>query len=123
MASAIKKAVEKLFSDAAKSSGAITRLTKPSADGSGGRVYPARNQKNDSKYGVRIDKGEAVAGQSHIVRLKLQANSNADSKTIRDIAKKDPHRILATVDVDTTQEDTEDNLMKVKEDLLGDLEI
>jgi hypothetical protein len=57
------------------------------------------------------------------VRLKLQASSNAESKTIKDLAKKDPHAVLATVDVDTTQEATEDNLLKLKEGLLSNLEI
>jgi hypothetical protein len=84
-------------------------------------VYPARNQKNDAKYGIRIDKGEAVHGQPHVGRLKLQASSNADSKTIKDLAKKDPHAVLATVDVDTTQEATEDNLEKLKDDMLSSL--
>ncbi|KAH8589705.1 hypothetical protein B0O99DRAFT_332067 [Bisporella sp. PMI_857] len=123
MSSAIKKAIEKLFGDAQKSKGAITRLTKPSTEGAGGRVYPARNQKNDAKYGIRIDKGEEVHGQPNVVRLELQANSNADSKTIKDLARKDPHAVLATVDVDTTQEATEENLAKVKEDLLSNLKI
>jgi hypothetical protein len=123
MASAIKKAIEKLFADALKSKGAINRLTQPSATGAGGRVYPARTQKNDAKYGIRIDKGEVVDGQPNVVRLKLQANSNAESKTIKDLARKDPHAVLATVDVDTTQEATEDNLRKVKEDLLSNLNI
>lgn len=61
------------------------------------------NAKNDAKCGIRIDKGEAVNGQSNKLRLHLQINSNAESKTLRDLAKKDPHRVVSTADVDTQQ--------------------
>lgn len=123
MAGAIRKAIDKLFTEALKSEGAISHLTQPTADGAGGRVYPAQNQKNDAKFGIRIDKGEAVHGQPNVIRLKLQANSNAESKTIKDLAEKDPHAVLANVDVDTTQEANNDNLPKLKNDILSNLNV
>lgn len=123
MANAVRKAMSKMFEDAAKSEGAMRRLLNPSSDGAGSRVFPARNDKNDKNYGLRIDKGELVDGNPNIIRLKLQANSNAESSTIRDMARKNPHRVLSTADVDTTQPANKDGLGKLKSNFNSNLDI
>ncbi|KAF2746696.1 hypothetical protein M011DRAFT_444994 [Sporormia fimetaria CBS 119925] len=97
MSNSVKKAVKSLFEDAAKSQSAMTRLLNPAADGAGSRVYPARNPKNDAKYGIHVDKGEPVHDEPNKIRLKLQINSNADSTTLRDLAKKNPHRVVTNL--------------------------
>jgi len=123
MASSVKKAIRSLFEDAAKSNSAMKRLLNPTVEGAGTRVFPARTPKNDQRYGIRIDKGESVKGKTDSVRLKLQINSNAESKTLRELAKKNPHRVVSTVDIDTSQDVTEGNLKKVEDELLNNLDI
>lgn len=123
MANAVKKALGELFTDISKSKSSLERLLKPSADGAGSRVLPPRNAKNDSRYGLRIDKGEPVQGKENTIRLKLQINSNATNKTLRDLAKKDSHKVVATADVDSTQEASQENLEKVKQDFLDTLDV
>ncbi|KGO76260.1 hypothetical protein PITC_036860 [Penicillium italicum] len=123
MATAIKKALRSLFDDAARTKSAMSRLLNPSAEGPGGRVYPARSQKNDQLYGIRIDRGELVRGKPGFLRLKLQINSNAASKTLRDIAAKDSHQVVSEVDVDTNQDVTKENLEKIQQDFIDNLRL
>ncbi|KAL8990507.1 MAG: hypothetical protein Q9177_000858 [Variospora cf. flavescens] len=121
MANAIKAAVKELFADISKSQSGLKRVLNPGVDGAGSRIFPSKTAKNDSKYGIRIDKGEPVDGKPNVIRLKLQLNSNATNKTIRDLAKKDSHKVVATVDVDTSQEANEENLEKVEDGFLNSL--
>ncbi|KAE8151529.1 hypothetical protein BDV25DRAFT_152518 [Aspergillus avenaceus] len=123
MTSAIKKAIKTLFDDAARSKSAMARLLNPAAEGAGGRVYPAKNAKNDKRYGIRIDKGEAVHNKPNTIRLKLQINSNAESSTLRNLAKSDPHRVVSNADVDTQQEVTKENLDKMEDDFIENLDL
>ncbi|KAL9101969.1 MAG: hypothetical protein Q9163_002827 [Psora crenata] len=123
MANAVKTALGELFTDVSKSKSGLQRLLKPSPDGAGSRVFPSMTAKNDGRYGVRIDKGEPVKGKDNIIRLKLQINSNASNKTLRDIARKDSHRVIATADVDWTEEVSQEKLEKVKQDFLDSLDV
>lgn len=123
MSKSVKKAITKLFDDAAKSKSAMSRLLNPGTDGAGSRVYPARDSKNDTKYGIRIDKGEAVHDQPNTLRLHLQINSNAESKTLRDLAKKDPHRVVSTADITIQQAPAEDNLESLEAQFTKNLKI
>jgi hypothetical protein len=115
MANAIKKALESMFNDVVKSKNGLNRILNPFATGAGSRLYPQKDPKKEEKYGIRINKGELVDGQDNILRLKLQANSNATNKTIRDMARADSHADLATADIDITQEPSEENLDALKE--------
>ena len=123
MASSVKKALKSLFDDAARSKSAMARLLNPTQEGAGGRVYPARNAKNDQRYGIRIDKGEPVHDKPNTIRLKLQINSNAESATLRNLAKGNPHRVISNADVDTEQDVTKENLDKVEEEFLKNLDV
>lgn len=123
MANAVKTALAELFADVSKSKSGLQRLLKPSVDGAGSRVFPSKTAKNDGRYGVRIDKGEPVNGKQDTIRLKLQINSNATNKTLRDLAKKDSHKVIATADVDSSQEASQENLEKVKQDFLDTLDV
>ena len=122
MSNAVRKAIRTLFKDASKSKSAMKRLLNPAEEGAGSRVYPARTAKNDQHYGIRIDKGEPVAGKANTIRLKLQINSNAESKTLRELAKKDPHKVVSVADVDTKQDVTEENLGMIEEDFIQNVE-
>lgn len=123
MANAVKAAIKQLFEDISQSQSALKRLLNPAVDGAGSRVYPSKTAKNDSKYGIRIDKGEPVQGKPNVIRLKLQLNSNATSKAIKDLAKKNSHKVVATYDVDTTQEANEENLDKAENGFLDSLDL
>ena len=123
MANAVKAALAELFADVSKSKSGLQRLLKPSPDGAGSRVVPAKTTKNDARYGIRVDKGEPVKGKQNTIRLELQINSNATNKTLRDLAKKDSHKVIATADVDSTQELSTENLEKVKQDFLDTLDV
>jgi len=92
MANAVKAALAELFADVLKTKSDLHRLLKPSPNGAGSRIFPAKTTKNDGRYGVRVDKGEPVKGKQNTIRLKLQINSNATNKTLRDLAKRDSVR-------------------------------
>ena len=67
--------------------------------------------------------GEPVHDKPNTVRLKLQINSNAESPTLRKLAAKAPHRTISNVDVDSQQDVTEENLKKMKEEFLNNLDL
>jgi hypothetical protein len=116
MANTLKQAVRDLFKEAKKSRSGMQRILKPSSDGAGSRVYPPQQPKKDEKFGIRIDKGEALGGK---VRLNLQINSNAAKKTLKDLAKRNgSHKKYVTVEVDPNQDATEANMDKLEEEFL-----
>ena len=120
MASAIKKAVSGLFSEAKKTTSAIKRILNPPTDGSfaGRRIYPARDVKKDARHGVRFDRGESVNGKPHLVAINLQINSNAQARSLQNLVRKHgSHKKYVTIQVDTTQEATEENLDKLQKDV------
>lgn len=89
MASAMKKAVSGLFSEAKKTTSAIKRILNPSTDGSfaGGRIYPARDVKKDARHGVRFDRGQSVNGKPNLVAMNLQINSNAQARSLQNLVR------------------------------------
>ncbi|KAF2172795.1 hypothetical protein M409DRAFT_16756 [Zasmidium cellare ATCC 36951] len=121
MSSTVKKAVREIFEEITKTKSNLKRVLHMSESGAGQRVFPPKTAKNDEKFGLRLDKGEPVKGKPGVIRLNLQANSNAKNKIIREIAQKDSHRVLASVDVDTKQEANKDNAAKVRDQLIGKL--
>ena len=123
MANAVKAALAELFADISQSKSGLQRLLKPSPDGAGSRVFPAKTPKNDGRYGVRVDKGEPVKGKQNTIRMKLQINSNATNKTLRDLAKKGSHKVVATADIDSIQEVSIENLEKIKQNFLETLDV
>ncbi|KAK2802836.1 hypothetical protein FQN50_007242 [Emmonsiellopsis sp. PD_5] len=121
MVRAIVDAVRKLFADISRSQSAMRRVLNPSMEGAGSRVYPPQVPKKDAEYGVRVDRGEKVQNKPNFLRLKLQLNSNATNKTIRELARQNPHRVYATVDVDVTQTLSAENLKTMEDDLISQL--
>ena len=64
----------------------------------GQRLWPSQTSKNDKKYNFRADKGSTLeGGQQEVI---IQANKNAEDKSVRESAQKDSHRIVAKVAVD-----------------------
>ena len=123
MANTLRKAIQTLFKDVAKSESTMKRLLNPTMEGAGSRVFPARTAKNDQHYGIRIDKGEPVKDKPNTIRLHLQINSNAESSTLRDMANEDSHKVVSVADIDTTQEVTEENLEKVVKEFLKNVKV
>ncbi|KJX97385.1 hypothetical protein TI39_contig499g00002 [Zymoseptoria brevis] len=121
MSSTLKKAVEEIFEEILKTKSNLKRVLNMSESGAGQRVFPPRTSKNDEKFGLRLDKGEPVQGKPGFIRLNLQANSNAKNNTIRELAQKDSHRVLASIDVDTKQEANKENASKLRDQLIGKL--
>lgn len=90
---------------------------RPEAAYSHRKTVPPQNGPIDKKIGVRIDKGEPVNGKPGFLRLKLQVNKGADDPTLKKLADENWHKVWATVDVDTNQEATEENLGKIFQEL------
>ncbi|SMQ56368.1 unnamed protein product [Zymoseptoria tritici ST99CH_1A5] len=121
MSSTLKKAVKEIFEEISKTKSNLKRVLNMSESGAGQRVFPPRTSKNDEKFGLRLDKGEPVQGKPGFIRLNLQANSNAKNNTIREMAQKDSHRVLASIDIDTKQEANKENASKLRDQLIGKL--
>lgn len=110
-----------MYERAKGSKSAMKRILNPSTEGAGSRVFPPQNAPVDKKIGVRLDKGETVQGKPGVLRLKLQANKGADDPTLKKLADENSHKVWATVDIDTTQDVTEENLEKVFKDLTDNI--
>lgn len=121
MSSTVKNAVKEIFAEITKTKSNLKRMLNMSESGAGRRVFLPKTARNDEKFGLRLDKGEPVQGKPGFIRMNLQANSNAKNKTIREMAQKDSHRVLASVDVDTRQEANEENAAKIRDQLIGKL--
>ncbi|SMR62375.1 unnamed protein product [Zymoseptoria tritici ST99CH_1E4] len=121
MSSTLKKAVKEIFEEISKTKSNLKRVLNMSESGAGQRVFPPRTSKNDEKFGLRLDKGEPVQGKPGFIRLNLQANSNAKNNTIREMAQKDSHRVLASIGIDTKQEANKENASKLRDQLIGKL--
>lgn len=91
----------------------MRRILNPTEEGAGSRVFPAKGSQAEKKIGLRLDKGEKVHDKPNFLRLKLQVNKGAEDPALKKMADKNSHAVIATVDVDTTQEVTEENLRKV----------
>ncbi|KAK2825769.1 hypothetical protein FQN49_007381 [Arthroderma sp. PD_2] len=113
----IRRGVHRMHNRAKASASARKRILNPSMEGAGTRVFPPANPPLDKNIGVRLDKGEKVQGKPGFLRLKLQVNKGAEDPTLKKLANENSHRVLATIDVDTTQEPTEENLAKFFDDL------
>ncbi|GAB7356584.1 hypothetical protein MBLNU459_g7315t3 [Dothideomycetes sp. NU459] len=122
MSSAVKKAVREIFDEISKRKSNMKRVLNMSESGAGQRVFPPRTAKNDEDFGLRFDKGEPVRDKPGFIRLNLQANSNAKNKTIREMAEKNSHRVLASVEIDTKQEPNKENALKIRDQFLQSLE-
>lgn len=130
MSSSLKRAVRELFVEAKKTTSALKKILNPPNDDSfsGNRIFPAKDNKKEEKFGIRIDRGQSVKGQPNLVTINLQVNSNANKKSLQDLVKKyGSHKKYVTMEVDTTQQVTTENLDKLQEsieskiDELGDL--
>ena len=90
----------------------------------GTRAFPSPSGNNDAIIGVRIDNGEKIIKDGvEYKRYKLQVNKNAANPTLKSLAAKDSHQVLANGDVradgkgdvgeffDQLEANLEDNLM------------
>lgn len=87
----------------------------------GTRAFPARTKANDAKFGVRIDNGEIVVrnGQEY-KQYKFQANKEAENSTIRKIAEKNPHGVLAVAEIRVIKDFTDEEADEIITDFFGE---
>ncbi|KAF4629415.1 hypothetical protein G7Y89_g8731 [Cudoniella acicularis] len=96
---AIQAAVDKLFECTIKSKGRIETLVS-GATTPGSRAVPARNSKDDTAIGARVDNGEVYKKDGRMVKaVFLQPNKNAENRTLRTMAEKNSHQNLAFAEV------------------------
>ncbi|KAK2863700.1 hypothetical protein FQN49_004074 [Arthroderma sp. PD_2] len=99
MSRPILKGVELLQSWFTTAPSRATRLVK--GEGTPGtRAGPTQTVPNDKTIGVRLDNAEQVTknGQT-FKRYKLQPNKNAANATIKELANKNSHQVLAEADM------------------------
>lgn len=72
-------------------------IKKAQAVDRGDRIYPAQDGVQDAKKNFRFDKGSLVDGKPEII---LQANKQAENKSVREAAARNSHEILAKGVVD-----------------------
>jgi len=120
MVNALQEALKALraWFSAAKSRKAL--ITKSEGQ-PGHRAGPTRFENNDKKIGARLDYGEKFKkDDKEFRRLNFQLNKDAERKTLKDLANKNPHEVWAKADVPLdTGNKTED---EVFEDIFNDLE-
>ncbi|GIK00799.1 hypothetical protein Aspvir_004828 [Aspergillus viridinutans] len=125
MASTIKRALRSLFAEAKKSETAMKKILNPPQDDSfaGSRIYPARHKKKDEDFGIRIDRGPSVKDKPNMVNINLQINSNAGKKSLQQLVKKHgSHKKFVTVQVDSQQEVTAENMDKLQEKIESEID-
>lgn len=83
----------------------------------GHRLWPSKTPLNDTKYNFRADRGSELPDGK--VELIIQANKNAEDKSVRQSAQKDSHRIVAKVVVDPVNDPSG---VSVEEDALNSFE-
>ena len=99
MSRALKEALESLFDNILQTTARVRTIAEGNGT-PGTRAAPARNANNDKRFGVRIDNGERVIKDGvEYKRYKMQANKEAENATIREMADKNPHKVLAVADL------------------------
>ncbi|EEQ31499.1 hypothetical protein McanMca71_007877 [Microsporum canis] len=99
MSRPILKGVDLLQSWFSTAPSRATRLVK--GEGTPGtRAGPTQTVPNDTNIGVRLDNAEKITkdGQ-HYKRYKLQPNKNAANVTLKELANKNSHQVLAEADM------------------------
>ncbi|KAI4177414.1 MAG: hypothetical protein LQ343_000395 [Gyalolechia ehrenbergii] len=115
---AIAEAVDMMFNKLAAMTSGPKRVlnVNPSATNAGRRVAPAGSSKTDQKTGVRLDQGMPVQGKLGTVAFNLQVNRYAENASLKEFGqKRGTHAVVASVEVDTTQEPSKENLEKLRQ--------
>lgn len=102
----ISKSIFKKFLEAMPFAKVIQKTTSTPK---GQRLWPSQTSKNDTKNNFRADKGAVLPdGRQEII---IQANKNAEDRSVRESAQRDSHRIVAKVVVDPEQDPDGDKLV------------
>jgi len=84
----------------------------------GTRAAPTQAGTNDTKIGSRLDNGETFTKDGiDYKRFKFQVNKDADNKTLKELARKDAHKVWAEADMPIGQADRRGTVEKVFTDL------
>jgi hypothetical protein len=116
MVNSIGKSVNKLLELALSTKSGIKKVTQPVGE-LGERCFPPRMPERDKKIGVRLDYA-GLKEDGQVRQLNLQINKGAKDPTLKKMAEKDSHAVVATVDVEVAQEATKENATRVFNDLI-----
>lgn len=87
----------------------------------GTRAAPTKTVVNDQRIGLRADWGDTFwRDGNQYKRVKIQANKGADNPTIRALAQKDSHKILAEADLEIGALSDDEAIDQLFEDLAED---
>lgn len=117
MANSLVKCLEKMKEKALQTTSGMKKICQPFGD-AGTRCFPPPN--HDPKIGGRLDLGAEIEGGKKR-RLNFQVNKNAENNTLNEMAGKDSHKVVASVDVDVSQPVTKENTEKIFEELKRDV--
>jgi hypothetical protein len=99
MSRAIKASIQQLKVHVFAAKSRVEKILKGGGS-PGTRAAPAQMGKHDADIGVRLDYGDRITRDGiEYQRYKLQANKQAANATIKAIAAKNSHQVLAEVDV------------------------
>ena len=92
----------------------------PVHGGGSTRIFPAKNSRNDAKFGLRIDRGPPLSHDPNKFKVYLQVNKENKAPGLQDIirkSKRGTHTNIAEATIDTTKPSE-----KKVEDMINDLE-
>jgi hypothetical protein len=88
----------------------IAKKLIPIAGGGSTRIWPARNAKNDEKFGLRIYRGQVIGSDPHKIKVYVQINHEAKDNALKEIVKgssRGSHTNIAEAIIDTTKTEEE----------------
>ena len=99
--------------------GADKLLSKSAAAGT--RLAPSRGENKDPEDGLRFDFGEITDRNGRQVRqVKVQPNKGAKDPSLKALAQKNSHQVLAEAYVDVNHPDSREAAKQVISDLKDD---
>jgi hypothetical protein len=82
---------------------------------------PSQSAENDKHIGVRLDYGEAFNRDGKKVRhVKVQPNKGADNQSLKNLAAKNSHQVVAEAFIHTDSADPREAVRDMFEDLRAD---
>lgn len=87
----------------------------------GTRAVPSQSAENDKHIGVRLDYGETFnRGGKKVRHVKVQPNKGADNQSLKDLAAKNSHQVVAEAFIPVDSTDPKEAVRDMFEDLRAD---
>lgn len=120
MSRAAKEGLHKLQQYLASTKSRLTKIINGQGE-PGTRAAPAMMGKTDAEIGLRLDYGDKFVNDGkEYRRYKLQVNKQASNPTLKELAAKDSHKVLAEADMQINP--VPDNADQAAADFFRDLE-